>query len=105
MGIFVKDIEKVSYIMRQLGFEEIYNKIEEIGHVVKFQVGNAKIELIQDKEAIENSFHICVDGGIPDFMLVYAKIKYEPFDGNLLVDFVYINDSIYFEFVRDKNDI
>lgn len=108
MGIFVQDINYVEDILVKLGFTCYYKEDE----VINYQVNNVRkysdyydnaLELIENKSrARGNSFHICFNGEVPEFMKQYRIDKYIPNDDNLLVDFVYIDDSIYFEFVRNK---
>ena len=108
MGIFVQNINLIESILEQLGFENIYNCDEiinyELCNIRKYLDGDGEIlELIQSKARSRgNSFHLCFDGNVPDFMLKYRVDKFIPKDDKLEVYFVYINDSIYFEFVKEK---
>jgi hypothetical protein len=110
-GVFVQNIKLIDSILLQLGFECIYNEDENVNYKVcnvrKYALDTYYvIELIENgSRARGNSFHISIDGNVPDYMLQYRIEKFIPKDDNLLVDFVYINDSIYFEFVRNKNEL
>jgi hypothetical protein len=110
IGIFVQDISLIESILEQLGFENIYNCNEmvnyELCNIRKYLYSDGNIlELIENKSrARSNSFHLCFDGNVPDFMLQYRVEKFEPRDKTLEVFFVYINDSIYFEFVKELDN-
>jgi hypothetical protein len=109
-GIFVQKIELIDSILLQLGFVKTYNEKElfnnEKVEINKYIYKGCKFEFIENSSrSRSNSFHICFDGNIPDFMLQYQIERFIPKDESLLVDFVYINDSVYFEFVRNKNEL
>lgn len=110
-GIFVDDINKIEFILLQLDFEKIYDEYEYIDYqlcnVRKFLYSdNYILELIRSPSRARGStFHISIEGEIPEFMKKYRIESHLPKDQTLLVDFVYINDSIYFEFVRSKNEL
>jgi hypothetical protein len=108
-GIFVQDIKLCESVLVRLGFIKDYDEYEKINYedaiVRKYYNKENKyyLELIESKtRARSNSFHLCFDGDVPIFMEQYSVKKFEPNDDSLLVDFVFINDSIYFEFVRNK---
>jgi hypothetical protein len=109
VGIFVNNIELIGSILLKLGFNQIYDKMELINYryvTVRKYLNNGDgsiLEIIEDgSRARSNSFHLCFDNDIPDFMKQYRIEKFEPNDKSLLIDFIFINDSIYFEFVRNK---
>lgn len=117
IGIYVKNIKQAHEILLKLGFELVYSENEILDgietNVKKYlykeeeKEGKQKeftLELIQSKQPVANNFHICIDGPIPGFLKEYNVIKGNPFNKDLLVDFVFTNDSIYFEFVRNKKD-
>jgi hypothetical protein len=110
VGIFVQDINLIESILLQLGFENIYNCNEmvnyELCNIRKYLYNDDNIlELIQSKTRSRgNTFHLCFNGNVPDFMLQYRVKKFEPKDETLEVYFVYINDSIYFEFVKELDN-
>jgi hypothetical protein len=112
VGVFVNNIELIDSILLKLGFSQIYNEVEIINYrydTVRKYLNNGDgsiLEVIEDSsQARSNSFHLCFDNEIPEFMRQYYIEKYIPKDNSLSVDFVYINDSIYFEFVRNKNEL
>lgn len=108
IGGFVNDIEKVSNILIQLGYIKIYDEIESIGKVQKFILeDNRYIEIIEQnyKRHSLNTWHISINSDIPDFLHKYKGKCYKARNTDLIVTFVYINDTIYFEFVRDKNEL
>lgn len=109
-GIYVRNIYLVDSILIKLGFIKVYDEIEiwqnEKTNIRKYTTcSDYKIELIESRNILPDSFHICLEMEVPFFMREYAVIKGVPFDKNLLVDFVSINDSVYFEFVRKKNEL
>jgi hypothetical protein len=109
VGVFVNNIELIEFILLKLGFNKIYDEREVVNYkhaTIRKYLNNGDgfvLEVIEDNSrARSNSFHLCFDNEIPEFMRQYYIEKYIPKDESLLVDFVYINDSIYFEFVRNK---
>ena len=111
-GIFVQDIKFCESVLVRLGFVKFYDEYEMINNtkaIVRKYYNNENkyyLELIENStRARSNSFHISFDGDIPDFMKQFRIEKYDPINKLLLVDFVYINDSIYFEFVRNKDEL
>jgi hypothetical protein len=109
VGIFVNNIELINSILLKLGFNNIYDETETINYRsvnVRKYINNGDgsiLEIIEDgSRARGNTFHLCFDNDVPDFMKQYRIEKFEPNDKSLLVDFIFINDSIYFEFVRNK---
>lgn len=107
-GIYVKNIELVHDILMKLGFSITYYQNEiwdgKETNIRKYIYKGQKLELIQSDEAICNSYHISIDGKVVPFLRDYNVVKKEGFNKELILEFVYIGDSIYFEFVRKKND-
>jgi len=105
-GIYVKDIEKVTSILIKLGLEKVYDVMESPVLISrKFRIGNGKIEILKNIyfNPDKNITHLSFDGEIPEFMKKYHIESLQPFDSSLEVDMVFIDDSIYFEFVRRKD--
>jgi hypothetical protein len=110
-GIFVQDIKLCESILVRLGFIKDYDEYEKINYedVIARKYYNKEnkyyLELIESKtRARSNSFHLCFDGDVPIFMKQYRIEKYEPINKSLIVFFVYISDSIYFEFVKESTN-
>ncbi|MDD5650969.1 MAG: hypothetical protein PHF86_11220 [Candidatus Nanoarchaeia archaeon] len=111
-GLYVKNIELVHSIFLKLGFSCTYNEIEiwenKETNIRKYIYKGQKLELIQNDNAICNSYHICIEGKIPNFLQDYNVLRDytilegKAFNPKLKLFFVYIGDSIYFEFVRSK---
>jgi len=107
IGFFVNDIYYVSHIFVMLGFECVYDEKEYFAKkyriIRKYELNGIKIELIECDKVPKNIYHICFDGDIPDFLLDETIAVGNPLDKKLESFFVYTDDSIYFEFVRNKN--
>lgn len=109
-GIFVRNINKVEKILIDIGFVKVYDEMEiwagKKTNIRKYLSSEGvKLELIQNENALLNTFHLAIEGDICDELLfdMNSYIVYgEAFDKNLEMLFVYIDDSIYFEFVKEK---
>jgi hypothetical protein len=109
-GFLVQNIDWVSSVLEKLNFFIIYDGNEYYQgctrRIKKYKSDNLVIELIQGFNIYNNSCHISLSMDIPFWMLndrSYIVQGYKnPNDPSLEVTFVYINDSIYFEFVKEK---
>jgi hypothetical protein len=109
-GVFIQDMKWVSSVLEKLGFFVIYDNNEllfnQVRQIKKYKLDNLIIELIQGFNYQNNHYHISLTMEVPDFMKndkSYIIQKYNnPNNPSLEVTFVYINDSLYFEFVKEK---
>lgn len=108
IGVFVKDIGFIDEVFSQLGLKKVYDEIEIWGgkktNIKKYLFEDSKIELIQGDNVFLNTFHLSFNGDIPNILLNHHHYIMNgiPFDKNIETFFVFIDDSIYFEFVREK---
>lgn len=111
-GVLVNHASRVESFLVRLGLTKTYDEIETFDslkvRVCKFSFpGGGTFEIIEDTAIHLQSFHLCVDGGVPDW-LRQAAFRVEegtPHNPNLKSEFVYIGDTIYFEFVENKNGL
>lgn len=106
-GVYVKDVKFVGIFLEHLGFTLIYQNTEDVNgkefKIRKYVNEHLTIELIEDRYAIVNTAHISVDGPVPYIFKKYTTIHYdEPAIPSYDVNFVYIDDGLYFEFVERK---
>lgn len=103
----MRNMRAVENILLQLDFKKIYDEVELFNkskvNIRKYSRDDfGTLELIENPNARINGFHICFKGPVPKFLGKHTLVQGEPFDKSLELFFVYIGDSIYFEFVRNK---
>ena len=110
IGFFVRDINFMGAIFNKLGFSLIYHEVESVNGIdsiiEKYEYSdNLVIELIENNNIGLDQYHICFNGPVPYFLRNFDIRIGVPFDKNIKLSFVYVGDSIYFEFVESKNEL